>query len=515
MKFNRYLALISAATLCLFTAINAQAKPKRWFEMEVILFSQLGDKSQLKENFSNNTPLPRYRKVRELLSQYLLPDISLLAQHLPQCDSGELKNQTAIELLDKPRLQSPFLTKSIDELSLEMLSEQPELTTSNFTTAQVNQSENQLVNQSANNSEVQPTVIEETIKPVLHSLKENENQVATILSAEEQLLLIEKAELTKKLVAEAEQTFIEQSYQYTPYVVYPGLCQLSDTVIAAIKENDPEFNPYAFELNQVDKTIDAIETPYSDQPYLISAESLQLHDAVKQLKRSKEFKPLLHIGWRQSEPAINKKRSIPMHLFAGENLQAHYQKQLAQYEQDLAKVNAQEAALQQILFTGADEQSSATELTTSLTSEQQSTEMAKKMKIDAIIESLALMPSDQESLISQLDDIKNATAQEPTASLLSPPLAPSQDWTIDGLFNVHLNHYLYITADFNIANMSLAEQASKSLIKGEPQAIESIRFSQNKRVISKEIHYFDHPYIGMIVQIRRHKRPDPALADKQ
>mgnify|MGYP000673678348 FL=1 len=35
-------------------------------------------------------------------------------------------------------------------------------------------------------------------------------------------------------------------------------------------------------------------------------------------------------------------------------------------------------------------------------------------------------------------------------------------------------------------------------------------FKQDRRVISGEIHYFDHPDIGMIVQIRRFDPSKPA-----
>lgn len=66
-------------------------------------------------------------------------------------------------------------------------------------------------------------------------------------------------------------------------------------------------------------------------------------------------------------------------------------------------------------------------------------------------------------------------------------------WELDGLFKIHLNHYLYITTDFDLA---------QKLPTGD---IEKARFSQFKRVISHEIHYFDHPKMGMIVQIRKFK----------
>ncbi|KDC55134.1 peptidoglycan binding protein CsiV [Pseudoalteromonas sp. S3431] len=75
--------------------------------------------------------------------------------------------------------------------------------------------------------------------------------------------------------------------------------------------------------------------------------------------------------------------------------------------------------------------------------------------------------------------------------LFNDPDKLNVNWELEGLFKIHLRHYLYITADFDI---------SQKLENGD---IESARFSQFRRVISSEIHYFDHPRMGMIVQIRK------------
>ena len=84
--------------------------------------------------------------------------------------------------------------------------------------------------------------------------------------------------------------------------------------------------------------------------------------------------------------------------------------------------------------------------------------------------------------------------------MASKPEKPLQAWFLDGFFKVHLDHYLYITADFNVLNQDKIEQANEG---NENIADKLINFNQNKRVITGEIHYFDHPYVGMIVQIRR------------
>lgn len=64
-------------------------------------------------------------------------------------------------------------------------------------------------------------------------------------------------------------------------------------------------------------------------------------------------------------------------------------------------------------------------------------------------------------------------------------------WQLDGFVKVHVKRYLYVDAEF-----ALRQQ-------GDTQEQISGHFSQFKRVISGEIHYFDHPQMGMIIQIRR------------
>lgn len=64
-------------------------------------------------------------------------------------------------------------------------------------------------------------------------------------------------------------------------------------------------------------------------------------------------------------------------------------------------------------------------------------------------------------------------------------------WELAGLLKIHLRHYLFITADFDISE------------RNDNGDLESARFAQFRRVFSEDIHYFDHPRMGMIVQIRK------------
>jgi hypothetical protein len=106
---------------------------------------------------------------------------------------------------------------------------------------------------------------------------------------------------------------------------------------------------------------------------------------------------------------------------------------------------------------------------------------------------VAQLSTDMNKQVMSLIDENNALEQ------IKIPTAPLQPWEIDGFFKVHLDHYLYINSEFSIIDIAQGTEAENT-----------VSFKQNRRVISGEIHYFDHPNIGMIVQIRRFDPTKPA-----
>jgi hypothetical protein len=109
--------------------------------------------------------------------------------------------------------------------------------------------------------------------------------------------------------------------------------------------------------------------------------------------------------------------------------------------------------------------------------------------------------------------------------------AQSEDqWTVDGNFKIYLDHYLFIDSQFIVRQKTLQEllvpqpagAQSLNIIEGEhgveiislsDQAeasennqqvvIKEALFDQKRRLKSEEIHYLDHPLMGIIVQIRK------------
>src|SRR5690606_6535079 len=65
---------------------------------------------------------------------------------------------------------------------------------------------------------------------------------------------------------------------------------------------------------------------------------------------------------------------------------------------------------------------------------------------------------------------------------------PDNTWQLDGLFKLHLDHYLFVNTEFNFRVPST-------------DSLKTVYVKQSRRVISGEIHYLDHPYLGIILQI--------------
>jgi hypothetical protein len=70
---------------------------------------------------------------------------------------------------------------------------------------------------------------------------------------------------------------------------------------------------------------------------------------------------------------------------------------------------------------------------------------------------------------------------------------------------VSLSRYLHLSTDITYYNpeVYLAEQIAQQNI--DAPSIEHFRLVESRRMRSKEIHYIDHPYFGIIALITRHE----------
>lgn len=107
---------------------------------------------------------------------------------------------------------------------------------------------------------------------------------------------------------------------------------------------------------------------------------------------------------------------------------------------------------------------------------------------------------------------------EPMLSADGVPMATptvSPIWELDGALNIYLSHYLYIETALNLRREgrkllpSDTTDTAATVITPKVMTpyLMTIPLVQNRRVKSEEIHYLDHPEMGMIIQIRKMTQP--------
>ncbi|WP_462171697.1 CsiV family protein [Pseudoalteromonas xiamenensis] len=99
---------------------------------------------------------------------------------------------------------------------------------------------------------------------------------------------------------------------------------------------------------------------------------------------------------------------------------------------------------------------------------------------------------------ASLESIKNYINSEGYVGLLNHEFGSITHkdpdlWQLQGLMKIHVRHYLFITSEFDYRFMN------------DDAELQTARFSQYTRVYSGDIHYLDHPKMGMIIQIRKYK----------
>lgn len=224
--------------------------------------------------------------------------------------------------------------------------------------------------------------------------------------------------------------------------------------------------------------ISGISQRYPVASHLLSGEQLELNSIYQQLNRLRGVQPMLHVGWRQ-QVVFGRDNAKAIRLFAGHN----YSDQFDYWGNQLAP-----EPINSPLLEAADTQ-------------------PHQNLVERI--ELALKNDALPAIIKKKEEF---VQQEFSGQI------PAQVWQLDGLFKVYLQYinrvpYLHIDSQFNYRKPDALDTtltAQTNHLNGPPeQFLYSYPFKQLRRVISQEIHYFDHPYIGMIVQIRRYHIPAP------
>ena len=101
MKLTQSLSFALIGALSYAPSAIAQQAKQRWFEIEVVMFQQLGDKTALKENFDIDLAPVKLNRPRDLLSQHINPDLSATKALIPVCgntyDTPHIETASVLE----------------------------------------------------------------------------------------------------------------------------------------------------------------------------------------------------------------------------------------------------------------------------------------------------------------------------------------------------------------------------------------------------------------------------------
>ena len=382
--------------------------------------------------------------------------------------------------------------------------------------------------------DIESTITTDASEFIKNTQDEASAQLTTQLTDENNLTikaepekLIEVNKINKQAANQPFAFDLQKDDLANPLFSFNEICIISQQAQHNLVEKQqlPSENIDSFAVSSLPNKLNAAGIHTGQEPYLIADDALLLKDINQRLGWSREFKPLFHFGWRQI--GITEQKAIPLKLMAGKHVEHYYQQALEQLEQDFKEAENIEQNLLEQLATNQN----MIQANNKVDSEYFNQNTEEKLYLDVDEKSQRKIAQKQQALMQLLADLNvinnkpissesineivssienqtldtiihdNPSADTETPLNYTPHLTkPIQPWFLEGFIKVHLDHYLYITADLNVFNQN---DVTKVIENNKADKIKLVNFSQNRRVITGEIHYFDHPYIGMIVQIRR------------
>jgi hypothetical protein len=517
------------------SAALASSMQARWFEIEVILFKQNSAKRAENETFIA-LQSTKNKNIVDLLSPYLQPDISSLKQLLPSCADGQVPHTETITHLGQRnwplnyQLHANQRRAASLPLKLIALNAYP-LNSMTFMSNDVTFESNNLKQFSEQASFSQyPDLKQKTLCVV------NPSVITSQLSADELTdFNIDgfPAGKLRSTVNGIEQWQEDDSGQITwastePYLINENSLKLKN-IASRLKRSRDYNSVFHLGWRQIG------ESKKTAKPFRLFAGENLYDDYLKQLAGqqvpTKNLQPTQQPRQQSNQIKVNDTSQANSAVLEQQQLMQHHKKaQVEQLFSDLARVNS---ALQKPLVALPVAQTPNTNAGNSATSVKANNstppELTSLPEASNSLENPLYSSDDISLIIDQLSAnsllVDAAASSENTNSVVNTQLGdennnklvevtkPLQPWSIDGLFKVHLNHFLYINSEFTLIDPEYqAKQHALNQLNGTEfsEKNEVITFKQSRKVITGEIHYFDHPYIGMIVQIRRFDPTKPA-----
>ncbi len=443
MKVSRAGTVLASAIALSSVMLPAKAAEEWWFDVEVIIFDRNTALTQLEEQFELAENVYPVTADADVIGDLVHPDISRLKQGLARCDGSHAP------------LYAPL--RPLGEL-IARYSDSPASAGTGARRADV------LTTTPATLTGGGSGVVTRlpTDKPGSTVHAPDAQQIAAYWVSFSGIENIQPVTVPRFRYCEenpAWLSYTQQGWQrYTPDNRLPAPAQLP------------------VELNGND-------WPRAAHAHLLSADARELDKLSGQIRRARDLNRLLHVTWRQ-EVMFGQENAAKIRLFAGKN-----------YASQFTLQGEEKQAGTQVAVRHA---------------EQPDNEPRTLLEDDFFSQLQARLNANTQVEFSQVIQQRQQEVSPDEAGPIGPVDDHTPIWEVDGYMRVFLKYinrvpYLHIDSELFYRQpvpVPLAEA-------GDPvkYQLASVPLKQLRRVISKQLHYFDHPLFGMVVEIRRYERP--------
>jgi len=528
MTKGAFLAKIALAAL-FSTSVLAQpahsAEQKWWFDVEVILFERNLDAANISEQFKQSRLEQPTSDFIDLLTPYLKPDLSYLRAGLPYCRAS---NRRAVQTQYEQDFAFPLPVGETNESSSAQLDEQLEQDQQTGQGLAVNSNE---IPEESFQYEVATTDIFAQPDDTISLTQTTDTEGASPSHSEQNNSgnLAQQANI--KLAAEINLARPPLQVEFIEWQIP------SEFLCAYAEQIDPSFASInslqnvvlgqraLHQIKRVPAIINGTEWHQKRSMFLLPTSSMQMGDLYDKIKRQRDITPILHLNWRQ-EVKFGRDNGQTFRLFAGENFAEQFD------ASGLPLVDDTDSLFDSLNQSTGEFYIPEQELT-GLTPEQQQALLAGINGSGTVAEDLfariaTALADDTPVNIGQAD----GQTEQQTAN--TDPAILKELWQLDGGITIYLRNvgrvpYLHIDSNLDFRqpifdpkkapqieglSANLSEQGVIAVNQlQQPNYLQSVNFNQLRRVISKQVHYFDHPLFGMVVRINRYRRPAVQIDD--
>jgi hypothetical protein len=487
-----------------------------WFDVEVILFERNLEEVNLSEQFKQSRLEQPASNVLDLVTPYLQPDLSYLRAGLPYCRaSNRLKVKTQYE--QDFAFPLPVVTTVVSSSSQTDKQQEPQ-------TNQVLSVNSEKVTEENFRYQVATTDIfaksDDTVSSVQTTDAEDVNPVNIDLAP--------KSTLARPSI---QVEFIEWQVPSEFLCAYAEQVDPSFASMVSL-QNDGSGAAPSNQIQRVPEIINGTEWQQRREAFLLPTSTMYMNELYEKIKRQRDITPILHVNWRQ-EVKFGREDAQTFRLFAGENFADQFD------ANGLAVVKDTDSLFASLNQSTDDFYIPEQELV-GLTPEQQQAllvsinDTAQEAVTEDLFARIAAALADDTPI--NIDQAEGLTEQQP---IKIDPKILKELWRLDGEMTVYLRNvgripYLHIDSNIDIrqpifdpkkaqkteglsTHLSgqgaivvnpLQQPGSLQTDSQQPNFLQSVNFNQLRRVISKQVHYFDHPLFGMIVRINRFRWPE-------